>query len=177
MRKSRIAFLTICLLAATLSLVGFSPAQEKVDPVNWRELVPFLIDIPGYDAEGDAEGATTTMGSVKISQAERSYVSEEKELQIEIIDGANVSMVYQGFKMAMNFELDNSEEYLKKVKIKGFPGIEQYNYEDQEAKVIVLINDRFLMTFDGEKYPKDASELTKVAEMFDLNGMADLANK
>jgi len=164
-------------LTVTLSLVGFPTAQEKVDPVNWRELVPFLIDIPGYDAEGDAEGATTTMGSVKISQAERSYISEEKELQIEIIDGANVSMVYQGFKMAMNFELDNSEEYLKKVEIKGFSGIEQYNYEDQEAKVIVLINDRFLMTFDGENYSKDASELTKVAEMFDLNGMADLANK
>jgi len=174
MPKYRMIFLLVCILAVGLNS-GFYRDQQKVDPVNWRDLVPFLIDIPGYDADGAPEGSTTSMGGFKISQAERGYTSGDKELQIEIIDGANASMVYQGFKMGMNFEVDTSEEYLKKIEIKGFPGIEQYDYQDREAQVILLIGDRFLMTFDGENYPKDGSELSKIAEAFDLEGMADLA--
>jgi len=47
-------------------MVGFLPIQaqtkEPVEPVNWKELVPFLIDLQDWNAEGDAEGRTMSMG-------------------------------------------------------------------------------------------------------------------
>ncbi len=152
----------------------FSQTQKQVDPVNWRELVPFLTDVPGFEAEGNAEGSTMTMGTYKVSQAEREYSSGEKELRITIIDGAYAQMAYAGIKMAMNFEMDTSEEYVKKVTITGFPGIEKYAYEDKEGQVMLLVADRFVVQLEEDNIP-DTSELKEIAEMLDLDGLAKLA--
>lgn len=149
-------------------------AEKPVEPVNWRELIPFLIDIPNWEAEGDAEGRSMTMGNFKISQAERSYTSNDKSLDIDITDGGYIPMVYAGIKMAMNFEIDTSEEYVKKITIKGFPGVEKYNYENKEAEVMILVADRFLVILDGSPF-KDTSELKAIAEILDLEGIANLA--
>jgi hypothetical protein len=118
------------------AVVLFSQAQKQVDPVNWKELAPFLIDVPGFEADGSPEGSTMTMGTYKVSQVEREYSAGERELRITIIDGAYAQMAYAGIKMAMNFEMDTSEEYVKKVTIKGFPGIEKYTYEDKEGQIL-----------------------------------------
>lgn len=160
----------LLLSAATL----FVHAQKQVDPVNWRELVPFLIDIPGFEAEGKPDGSTMTMGTYKISQAERGYSSGEKELRISITDGAYAQMAYAGIKMAMNFEIDTSEEYVKKITIKGASGIERYEYEDKEGQIMLLVADRFVVQLDEENIA-DTSELKKIAEMLDLEGLAKLA--
>jgi hypothetical protein len=167
---------TLILLGLFLfsSVFLISQAQKQVDPVNWRELIPFLIDIPGFEADGKPEGSTVTMGDYKVSQAEREYSSGDKELHISIVDGAYAQMAYAGIKMAMNFEMDTSEEYVKKVTIKGFPGIEKYEYEDKDGQVILLVADRFVVQLEEENAP-DTSELKKIAEMLDLEGLAKLA--
>jgi len=167
---------TLILLGLFLfsSAFLFSQAQKQVDPVNWRELIPFLIDIPGFEADGEPEGSTVTMGNYKVSQAEREYSSGDKALQISIVDGAYAQMAYAGIKMAMNFEMDTSEEYVKKVTIKGFPGIEKYEYEDKDGQVILLVADRFVVQLEEDNVP-DTSELKKIAEVLDLEGLAKLA--
>jgi hypothetical protein len=166
----------IILLAFFLFFTSFlfSQSQKQVDPVNWRELTPFLVDIPGFEAEGGPEGSTVSMGNYKVSQAEREYSSGEKELKITIIDGAYAQMAYAGIKMAMNFEMDTSEEYVKKVTIKGFPGIEKYEYEDKDGQVMLLVADRFVVQMEEEDIP-DTSELKQIAEKLDLEGLAKLA--
>jgi hypothetical protein len=105
---------------------------------------------------------------------EREYSSGEKELKITIIDGAYAQMAYAGIKMAMNFEMDTSEEYVKKITIKGFPGIEKYEYEDKDGQVLLLVADRFVVQLEEENAP-DTSELKKIAEELDLEGLAKLA--
>lgn len=167
---------TLILLGLLLlsSAFLFSQAQKQVDPVNWRELIPFLIDIPEFEADGKPEGSTVAMGNYKVSQAEREYSSGDKELKISIVDGAYAQMAYAGIKMAMNFEMDTSEEYVKKVTIKGFPGIEKYEYEDKDGQVILLVADRFVVQLEEENAP-DTSELKKIAEALDLEGLAKLA--
>jgi len=170
--KEIFAFLVLFFFVSSLSI--FAQGQEPVDPVNWRELVPFLIDISDWEAEGEAEGSTISMANFKVSEVERSYTAEDKELNIKIVDGGYVQMMYAGVKMAMNFEIDTSEEYVKKITIKGFSGIERYDYEDKEAEVIILIGERFLVQLEGNNF-KDASLLTAIAETLDLKGIANLA--
>jgi hypothetical protein len=166
----------LILIGLCLVLTSFlsSQAQEQVDPVNWRELIPFLVDIPGFEAEDDAEGSTMSMGNYKVSQVEREYSSGDKELRIMIIDGAYSQMAYAGIKMAMNFEIDTSDEYVKKVTIKGFPGIEKYEYEDKDGQVMLLVAERFVVQVEGENIP-DTSELKTITEGLDLEGLAKLA--
>jgi len=167
------SFVCILVIFFSLSLVSFAQGQKPVDPVNWRELVPFLVDIQGWDAEGKPEGSSISMGNYKVSKASREYSSGDKDLEIEIIDGGFVPMIYAGIKMAMSFEIDTSDEYLKKITIKNCPGVEKYQYGDKEAEVIILIAERFLVTLKGDNF-KDTKELKDIAEILDLDGIAAL---
>lgn len=164
-------FTLVSLMISSCLLVQ---GQEPVEPINWRELAPFLIDISGWEAMGKPEGSTASMGDFKVSQVERKYSAKDKRLKVEIIDGAFVQMVYAAFKMALSFEIDTSEEYVKKVTIKGFPGVEQYNYEDKEGSVMILVADRFLVSLDQDN-AEDTSELKDIAGKLDLKGIAKLA--
>lgn len=166
-------FIILFIFAAS-SLIITAQTQQPVDPVNWRELVPFLGDIEGWNAEDDAEGQSVSMGEYKVSQAERQYVSGEKGLNIKIVDSGYASVVYAGIKMAMNYEIDTSEEYTKKTTIKGYPAMEHFEFEDKDAQVIILIKDRLVVTLEGDNF-EDTSELKSIAESLDLDGLAELA--
>jgi len=170
--KLRILFLIFILSVFTSNLL--SQPQKPVEPVNWRKLINFLIDIPGWESQGEPQGSTVTMGNFKISQVERSYTSGEKSLEIKIIDGSYIPMVYSSFKMMANFEIDSSEEYVKKVTIKGFPAVEKYEYGNKEAMILILVADRFLVNLT-ENNVNDTSELKKIANLLDLNKLAKLA--
>ena len=168
----------IHLFFALLFIAGcfnvFAQTHEPVEPLNWRELVPLLGNIKDWTALGDAEGQTVSMMNFKTTQVERSYESGDKTLDINIIDGGYAPMVYQSIKMAMNFEMDTSEEYLKKTDIEGFPGFVKYTYEDKEAELMLLVADRFIFQMSGENM-KDTSELVEIAKLFDLEALAKLA--
>jgi hypothetical protein len=170
--KSKI-FIILFIFAAS-SLIITAQTQQSVDPVNWRDLVPFLGDIEGWNAGEDAEGQSVSMGQYKVSQAERQYVSGDKELNVKIVDGGYAPMVYASIKMAMNYEIDNSEEYIRKTTIKSYPAMEHYKFEDKDAEVIILIKDRIIVTLEGNNF-EDTSELKSIAESLDLDGIAELA--
>jgi hypothetical protein len=170
--KSKI-FIMLFIFTAS-SLIITAQTQQPVDPVNWRDLIPFLGDIEGWNAEDDAEGQSVSMGQYKVSQAERQYVSGDKELNIKIVDGGYASMVYASIKMAMNYEIDNSEEYIRKTTIKSYTAMEHYKFEDKDAEVIILIKDRIIVTLEGNNF-EDTSELKSIAESLDLDGIAELA--
>jgi hypothetical protein len=166
-------FIMLFIFTAS-SLMLPAQTQKPVDPVNWRELTPFLEDIEGWDAEDDAEGQSISMGEFKISQAERQYVSWDKELNIKIADGGYVPMVYTSIKMAMNYEIDTSDEYTKKATIKGYPALEHYEYDNKDAQIMILIKDRFIVTLEGDNFA-DTTELKSIAESLDLDGIGKLA--
>lgn len=112
MRRTKL-ILTLFILVFISS--AFLSAQEKsADLVNWRELIGFLTDFPNWKATDDASGQTMNMGQYKVTEVEREYVSGDKEMKISIIDGAMVQMVYAGFKMMWQFEIDTSDEFVKK---------------------------------------------------------------
>ncbi len=147
--------------------------KEPVEPVNWKELVPFLIDLKGWNAEEDAEGRSISMGTFSVSQAERSYSSGEKFFKINLIDGGYAPMVYAGVKMAMKFEIDTSDEYIKKLSVKGFPGVEKYDRTDKSSIIFILINERFIVQVEGENFIVP-SELIAVIKTLDFAGIAKL---
>jgi hypothetical protein len=161
-------FLTICF---TLQVVS---QPKPVDPVNWRELVPFLTDIEGWKAQGDATGSTVNTGNFKMSQVEREYTRNGIELEIQIIDGGYAPMVYAGFKAMSHFEIDTSDEYVKKTKIKGFIAIENYHFKRKKATIMILVVDRFMIQLEAREM-KDTSELKAIAQLLDLKALDSLA--
>ena len=158
------------LVSVSLSTSG----QQTVKPLNWRELVSFLPEIPGWEAEGDASGQTMSMGAYSMTSVEREYTSGDKNLKITIIDGALAQMAYAGFRMLRQFELDTSDEYIKKIEVKGFPGVEKYTYADKEAEVFALVADRFIVQLEEDNV-EDGKELKGIAESLALKKLASLA--
>lgn len=171
--RFKILLLLIVFMVSSFSV--FSQEQKPVDPIDWKELIPFLVDISGWEAKDEAEGKSLNIGGYKISQAERNYVSGNKELRIQVVDGSYLPMIYASIKMAMEFEMDTGEEYQKKITVKVYSGVEQYHREDKEAAVIILIADRFLLRLEGRSI-EDPAELRAIAETLDLDGIAGLAN-
>lgn len=163
------------LLLFVFSLAGslFAQGQKPVDPVNWRQLTPFLIDIPGYEA-GEPEGTTTSMAEFKMSQVSREYTKGDNSIEIEIIDGSYIPMAYASYKALENFEVDSSEELIRKVTIQGFPGIENIHYKDKEASLSIMVGERFLVNLRGENFDS-SSELKDIANRLDLKKLASLA--
>jgi len=161
------------MMAGSVSVLGID--QEPVDPVDWREIAPFLINIPNWDAEGDAEGASVNMMNFKISNSERDYSDGTRDLTITIVDGGFVPMVYASFTMLKGFEVDTSEEYIKSTTIQGYPGMKQYTYATKEGSVMALLDGRFLVTLYGENF-ENISDLEDIFQFLDLNGIAALGN-
>lgn len=165
-------FLVIFSLAVSISFYAYG--QKKVKAVNWRNLSKFLPNIKGWKADGKAEGQTMTFGNITTSQAERNYTSGKKSLHIVIVDSAFAPMVLAGYKSMAAFEMDTSEEFIKKITIKGFPAVEHYNYDDKEAELYIAISDRFLLTLQGENF-KSTAGLKKIANGLPLKKIAALA--
>ncbi len=166
----------IVIVIGFLAFVCLANARtlNPADTVNWRDLAPFLGDIDGWTAEGDAEGSSVSMAGTKISHVERGYTDENRTLMITITDAIASSMMSMGLKMSMNFEIDSSEEYVKKIEVQGFSGVEKYNYADKDAEVILLLADRFIVQLEGEDF-ENTKDLVNIADSLDLKGIAALA--
>ena len=173
MKQRNFLSLAMVLFILAVFIPAFSQS-EPVDPVNWRKLSPFLIDLKGWEAQGDPSGTTVNMGSYKMSQAQRSYGKNGSELKINIIDGGYAPMAYAGFKAMAQFEVDSSDEYVKKTTIQGFTAIENYKYQRKDGSLTILLADRFLVQLDGDDI-EDMKELRAAAKQLDLKGLAALA--
>lgn len=169
--SKRILWLFVCGLA--FMVAGSFAAQEKrVDPVNWRELVAFLVDLPGYEAD-KPEGATTSMAEFKMSQASRNYRKGDVSVEIQIVDGGFFPGAYASYKAMENFEIDTSDHLVRKVTIQDFAGIENIDYENKNAMIMLLVADRFLVTVQSQPV-SDSAGLKEIAGRLDLKKLAAL---
>lgn len=162
------------VLGLSVLAAGSLAAQDKkqVDPVNWRELVPFLIDLAGYEAK-EPDGATMTMSTFKMSQASRNYQKGDLSVDIQIVDGGFFPEAYASYKALESFEIDTSDQLTRKVTIQGFPGIENIDRENKNATLMLLVSDRFLVTVLGQPV-SDSAGLKDIAGRLDLKKLASL---
>jgi hypothetical protein len=168
---------TFLIAALTLILYACLPvlAQPKpVDPLNWRDLAGFLGDIDGWQARGEVDGSTVNTGNFKMSVVTRNYNRDGVRLEIQITDGGYVPMAYAGFQAMSQFEIDNSDEYVKKTAIQGFTAIENYNYKRKKTTIMILVADRFMVQLEARE-TVDAKEIKAIAGKMDLKGLAALA--
>ena len=174
--KKTSVMVSVALFVLAVFGAAFSVAQ--VEPVNWRDIVPFLIEIQDWSALGDATGSSMNVGGFQSSQGERGHTLGDKTLTVQVVDGAFSPMIYAGIKMAMSMEIDTSEEFVRKVEVKNYPGVLRYNFETKEAELILLIVDRFLNNYKGENFTEEEAEgLKTIAEQHDLDGIAALNKK
>jgi hypothetical protein len=126
--------------------------REPVEPVKFDALIALLPEPEGWKA-AEPQGQTVNMAEWKISNAKRSYTkgdgAERSTIKLELIDGSYVPMVYAPFTMMSKFSQESTEGYTKGIKIDGQPAMEEWKKKSKRAKIVVLIEDRFLLTVSG----------------------------
>ena len=126
--------------------------REPVDPVKFDALIALLPE-PGDWKADEPKGQTTNMAQWKISNASRSYTKgegqERSTIKVELVDGSYVPMVYAPFTMMSKFSQESTDGHTKGMKIDGQPAVEEWKKKSKRAKVVVLIDDRFLLTISG----------------------------
>jgi len=167
-------FILVIIFGLIFTINVFSQEKKRADPVNWSELKPFLIDISGFKKEGEAEEKNPPNN--KFSRVKQDYVAEGDEaihLILTISDFGFPSEAIEISKSIWAIEIDASEKYTKQITIKDQPGVESYRYDNKEARVLVLIKDRFLVCLEGFNF-KNTSELKNIIQKIDFKGIANL---
>lgn len=126
--------------------------REPVDPVKFDALIE-LLPSPSEWTATEPKGATQQMGQWKISEASRHYTKgegqDQQKIDVTLVDGSYVPMVYAPFTAMANFAQESTEGYAKGMKIDGQPAFEEWKKKSKNAKLIVLVADRFLLTIEG----------------------------
>lgn len=145
---------------------------KPVDPVHFEKLIPLLPDmIDGYTAE-KATGSTIGGEGFKLTQVERDYRGEDKQIRIQIIDSGFHPTQFAGIKMASKFSTETTEGYDKGVTVDGDPGIEHFRKSDKDARLEVIVGKRYLVSISGR--PLEAASLRTILGKIDRKKLADL---
>lgn len=143
--------------------------MKPVDPVSFKELMPFLPEAPaGWQAE-KARGESSQMGEWKFSHAERQYTSGEKSMQVEVADWAYTKALYAPFFLTAAFSQETSEGYNKGIKIGEDPGREEFQHEGKNGTLTLLVGKRFMVTVKGNGV--EAAELRQWLDKIDTAGL------
>ncbi len=132
--------------------------KEAVEPVSFQELKELLpselAGIPRTEAQGESNGS---MG-FKISVAKGRYKEEDKSIDVDIMDLGGVG----GFAVAglaawtlAESERETDTGYERTIKLDGHKGFEKYNNTDKSGELKLFLNERFLVSLEGENLSMD----------------------
>ncbi len=193
-----LAAVVICMPATILSedkepasTPEVKPTKEakptSVKAIDWKELSKVLPEeIKGMEA-GDLDGGTFTMGDptnpgqqFSYSSVERTFTTEtkgkdDKEITIRILDYGLNKMMLAPYTMMMEYDTpDGSMKTTEIKKHRGWVITEKDDGEIENYQIILLVADRVMVMFEGDEQTS-LDELTKLAEQFDYDKLAEMA--
>lgn len=123
---------------------------EKVTAVDFEVLKQWLPDRAGW-TKSNVRGQQFSYGEGQTSMAEADYSSGESRVHVIIMDTARIAWTMGQFQqmVQMGFSAKDDRHYVKTTKINNLPALEEYDYQDKDGQLQVLIKDRFLITIRG----------------------------
>lgn len=149
--------------------------HEATTPISFRDLIEYLPSPPrGWKAQ-EPEGETNSFGNYSISQVSQTYIQDDKKMKVSIFDWAFNSALYGAFLLSTEFSQESTSGYNKGIQIDNIPGREEYDYEQQEGSLNLLVNSRFLVQIDGNNIAEQ--ELREWWELIDYQSLTKVENK
>lgn len=164
-------------LAAVVGDVAQSlSAQTKIEPVDYDDLKKMLPSRLRGFKQIDISGERTSMLGLRLSQAEAEFEGKDDgRIEISIIDFGSVKGIAGKAMLAwMSAEIDNESDdgYEKTTDYKGYKAYEKYSQEDQQGKLSVIIEERFLVNVEGSN--TDMASIKRAMSAVDLKKLKKL---
>lgn len=141
----------------TLVVVSVTIAHAE----QHHSLTPLLVDLQGWEAE-KPEGMSMDMGTMKVTNATRSYTKDNKDITAMVIVGNNA--MTQGQMQEMKAESMDVKVSISK--IDGFQVHTSYDKNENSGSVIVFLSQSqtqgatFVVSYEGLS-EKEALSLAK----------------
>ncbi|MBN1464936.1 hypothetical protein JXA02_04195 [candidate division KSB1 bacterium] len=153
-------------------------AQTKIEPVDYNDLKKMLpTQLRGFK-QTDVKGERTSMLGLRLSQAEAEFEGKKDgRIKMSIIDFGSVKGIAGKAMLAwMSAEIDNESDdgYEKTTDYRGYKAYEKYSYEEQEGKLSVIVEERFLVNVEGSN--TDMASIKRAMSGVDLKKLKKLKN-
>ncbi len=142
----------------------------KITVADKETLVSALPVVSGWRTENTSyqKGG---FGQIEQANLKTEYLnSDGKRIDVNITDAGTASAILSGYKMFLlsNRVIETDDGYEKITTINGSPVIEKYRKQSQEAELIFILKDRYLVQLEyaGEG---SAALLKEFAQRFDLS--------
>lgn len=161
-------------MAKGLEAMASGGADGKtVDPVSFRDLIPLLPDLDGWE-KTKPEGERVT-APFKYSTASVNYTRGDSRIEVKLADSGFNQLLFAPFAMAMQmgYEKETTDGYEKSTKLRGQPAFEKWDSESKDGEVTMIVGNRFLVTIEADDVA-DASILQDVVNRIDVDRLAAL---
>jgi hypothetical protein len=139
-------------LATAAAAMGGKTADGKpIEPMTFQALQTALPEMSGWTmAKPEGERMTSPF---PFSKTETDYRNGDERVDVTITDTAAAMMMVTPVRMmvAAGYSRESSSGYEKAVNVGGMPAVEKWNDERKSGELTVLVNDRFIVQFDGRQ--------------------------
>jgi hypothetical protein len=172
---------TACALTLLLGFAAFElRAQNEPnlipDVVDPAKLIPILPEPPaGWTAE-KAEGSSDDVGGFKITNVHRDYqkgeATDAPRASISILDSVANPDYVEAATAGWDKTSETPEGYAKPVTIDGNPGREDYDKDQKQASLWLMVAKRYFVTIELRN--QDPKELQEWIKRVDLKKLAEI---
>ena len=122
--------------------------------LEFGQLTALMVDIPGWE-KSDVSGEQGAMMNMTYARAEGRYAKGDTSIHVEIVDTAMIQAMVMPFQMAAagGFDQKSSEGYKRGTTVAGNPGWEEWQIQDKNGDVNVLVGSRFVVKGSGNGLP------------------------
>ena len=150
--------------------------RKDAKAMHYEELMKFLPQsVKGYKKE-EPKGESVEMSGMSFSSANVRFTKGNDDINVTLLDyNAAMSMYSMATVMwASGFKIDNSEETAQSVSFAdNINGWETLQKKSKDASLIVGVNDRFLLTIEGNNQ-KNLDFFKEIAKAMDLKKLTEL---
>ncbi len=147
---------------------------EVKQPVNFRELKALLPGkVAGMD-QSDLEGQTSGTMGFTISQASADYRTDDKSIEISILDAGGMPAAVMGmaaWSMA-TIDKETSKGYEKTGTFDGYKSYEKFDNDGKNGQISLLVANRFIVNVEGDRV--DMGDLKSAVKQIDLKKLSKL---
>jgi hypothetical protein len=128
-------------------------SNSDIKPVPYNQLTEIFPDKVNDFIRTSAEGKTTEMMGINISEVQAVYNSGKNcQLKVQLTDMGNMSglTIMAAAAWAFNdFSNENANEFERTTTFDGNKALEKYNKLERKGKVSILIAERFVLEVQG----------------------------
>lgn len=150
--------------------------RKDAKAMHYEELMKYLPEsVKGYEKE-EPKGESVEMSGMSFSSANVRFTKGNDDINVTLLDyNAAMSMYSMATAMwASGFKIDNSEETAQSVSIAdNINGWETLQKKSKDASLILGVNDRFLVTIEGNNQ-KNTDLFKEIAKSMDLKKLTEL---